>query len=376
MIDFGYIIKRTPKNGRLGYTLAEVIIVMLVIAVVVGVSIKIIKAKMDNILSYTYYSGYSILRGVTGQIVADFRATQSIYTDTAYYVVPMNNNLLANKKENFIAKAVFYLQHVGQQPAYAAEPTEEEKQEHYCQGEKWDNESSSWVDETPWPPCGETGEFSWNEEACRCVPETKTVPRSGANFCKKFVEYSNTKTGTSECSGSNITAALTDFSGATPDIVFRNGMKLYNIHNTPGDISDLQNNTAGGSYDGVENVNTYGYTVYLDIDGDKGSSTLWEDVFKFYITMSGKVIPAYAGDIGGSNSRYLMTSVMKEEITADGHRQIKWIKKSVPFKEGACASNYVGINTPYCLGETVSAECPEGIGNVCSLKHISPVKFF
>lgn len=470
MFDLNDIIKKRQRADKSGYTLAEVIIVILIIAVVVGVSIKIIKAKLDNVVSYTYYSGYSILRGVTGQMVADFRATDETYTNVAY-VVPMNRNLLANKKESFFAKVAFYFRHIGQQPACAGEitalyecpsmmyicvegasgavkytnylgaeyyccpepeicggktctspfvlntstcncdcarvcgenetldsstctcipnetpkppvipepcstPTDAEKQEHYCQGEKWNATSCTWVAESPWPPCGENGEFSWNEDSCRCVPETKTIPRSGQNFCEKFVAYSNTKSGSPECNGSEISSTLTDFSEKTPDITLRNGMKLYNVRQTPAEIDILQNNTAGGSYDGVPNVNTFGYTVYLDIDGDKGSSTLWEDVFPFYITMSGKVIPGFSGDIGASNRHYLMTSVQKEEITADGHRQIRWIKKSVPFKEGACASGYVGIGTSYCSGETLSTECPVESGNTCSLKHISPVKFF
>ena len=46
------------------YTLAEIVIVMLVIAVVVAVTIKITKAKLDNITTYTYYSAYSTLKGV------------------------------------------------------------------------------------------------------------------------------------------------------------------------------------------------------------------------------------------------------------------------------------------------------------------------
>ena len=43
------------------YTLAEVVIVMLVIAVVAGVSIKITKAKLDNIISYTYFIKFNII---------------------------------------------------------------------------------------------------------------------------------------------------------------------------------------------------------------------------------------------------------------------------------------------------------------------------
>ena len=73
------IVKRfLNKYSKLksAYTLAEVVVVMLVVAVVVSVSIKITKVKLDNIISYTYYSGYSTLRSVTGQVLADFKKCQ------------------------------------------------------------------------------------------------------------------------------------------------------------------------------------------------------------------------------------------------------------------------------------------------------------
>ena len=43
--------KRFKISRKKAYTLAEVVIVMLVVAVIVGVSIKITKAKLDNIVS-------------------------------------------------------------------------------------------------------------------------------------------------------------------------------------------------------------------------------------------------------------------------------------------------------------------------------------
>ena len=55
-----------------GYTLAEIIVVMLIIAVVVAVSIGITKAKLDNVVSYTYYSAFSTLRKITTEMLADF----------------------------------------------------------------------------------------------------------------------------------------------------------------------------------------------------------------------------------------------------------------------------------------------------------------
>ena len=163
----------------------------------------------------------------------------------------------------------------------------------------------------------------------------------------------------------------------------RNGLKLYNVRQNPAPLPLLAGNNQGGSYelaDGTTvNVNEFGYTVYLDIDGEKGSSTLWEDVFPFYITMTGKVIPLYhtegEKEYGGTSRQHLMTSVQKEVITTTGHRQVLWIKKSVPFKESACTSGYINSTTPYCSGVSLEPSCNEG-ANVCILKYVSPVKFF
>ena len=88
------------------YTLAEVVIVMLVVAVVVSVSIKITKTKLDRIVSYTYYSAYSTVRNVTGQILADF----SVKEDKKYLELPDGtlsflNNLFVQKA---YAKDCFY----------------------------------------------------------------------------------------------------------------------------------------------------------------------------------------------------------------------------------------------------------------------------
>lgn len=492
-------------NSKKGYTLTEVVIVMLVVAVVVSVSIKITKAKLDNIVSYTYYSGYSTLKGVTSQMVKDFKAS-----DQQYMAVP---DLSAYNRIFMFRNALFPVMNIGKYvgkdvmavdtdtivkqescalttadgrpptcpddyywvdyPICACrelikpdegspditlrppgggttgtvrpgggtlfgcdkQPTEAEKQEKRCQGltfsqricdwvrtvctngQTWSTEecacvsnSSSgsggchnaptseqkdarycstgqrfndticdWVNISPWPPCA-GDEYRWDVTQCKCVPEPITIPRSGQNFCEKFVSYSNTKSGSAECTGSKIDATLTDFSEQTPDITLRNGMRIYNIRQNPGEIADLANNTQGATYDGVPNVNTYGYTVYIDIDGEKGPSTLWQDVYPFYITMAGKVIPAYdmtsnADEVGGNSRQHLMTSIEKEGIDATGHRKLYWVSKSVSFKEGACASGYVGAQTDYCNGVALKDAC-SGASSSCVLKFVSPIKFF
>ncbi len=125
----------------------------------------------------------------------------------------------------------------------------------------------------------------------------------------------------------------------------------------------------------------YGYVVYVDIDGKKGSSTLWDDVFPFYITLSGQVVPAYTtddgSDLGGNNPFYLQTSVQYEKISSQGRRKIDWLAKSVSFKEGACKSGFLNSSTPYCSGIGKLSQCnTTASGEKCSLKIVKPVKFF
>ncbi len=226
--------------------------------------------------------------------------------------------------------------------------------------------------------------YEWSEEQCKCIVSPRTLPRKGMNFCKLFERHANIMSGSDVCSGSVISNGTTDFSNKSPDITLRNGLRIYNMHSDAGAISMLANNTQGGVYDGVPNTNSYGYTVYVDIDGVKGDSQLWSDVYPFYITLSGKIIPAYdhsanPNGSGGDSVRHLQVSVENENY-ASGKRSTKWLAKSVPFKEGACIAGYVGDATPYCKNGTPytqAVECSSNsINSFCRVKQIQPVKFF
>ena len=52
---------------------------MLIIAVVVSVTIGITKAKLNNIVSYTYYNAYSTLRSVSAEMLSDFAPNDEKY---------------------------------------------------------------------------------------------------------------------------------------------------------------------------------------------------------------------------------------------------------------------------------------------------------
>ena len=225
--------------------------------------------------------------------------------------------------------------------------------------------------------------YEWSEEQCKCIISPRTLPRQGANFCKLFEANANIMGNTDVCQGSAIASNTTDFSDKKPDVTLRNGLRIYNMHNDATAIAMLEGNTQGGVYDGVPNTNAYGYTVYIDIDGAKGDSQLWSDVYPFYITLSGKVIPGYdatanPNGAGGDSTSHMQVSVEYEHFNS-GKRAISWLAKSVPFKDGACIAGYVGDATPYCRNNpavTKAPNCTTESDSVCRVKQIQPVKFF
>jgi len=362
----------TKKKLKKAYTLAEVVVVMLIIAVVVAVSIKIAKTKLDNITSYTYYSAYNMVRAISAEMLRDFDAEEEDYS-----VYGENNNLIAKIKYFFASNF-------------------------------WG--SSAWAISCPDViPCGKECDAStgyvlrdkagfsrtcddrykqWNEGICDCIPTPQTISRSGQGFCRLFANYANTSplTEDNECNGNPITAGQTEFDPDDADMILRNGMILYNVHQDPQPIDDLNGNSKGVTYPDASgnpiNVDEVGYTIYIDIDGaHSGEGKLWEDVYPFYITLSGTVIPAYDLDnpetAGGDSKLHLQTSVHDEFVDASG-RHTQWITKSRTFKDSACAMGYVNAATRYCRtapAVTANPQCALE-DHDCRLKTIMPVKFF
>ena len=266
--------------------------------------------------------------------------------------------------------------------------SEEQQRKDYCEYGKTDYDSSTCTYKTQGTDCPSGQRWNKNEPNCGCVPEDATVPRTGKNFCEMFVSLANTKAG-EMCKGTKVEADTTDFSGITEDIILRNGMKIYNASQNPDSIADLVGNETGGTVtktDGTTfDTNIAGYTLYVDIDGSSGESKLWEDVFPFYVTLSGKVIPAYKtdalGEFGGDSRYYMQTSIQVDAVDSVGATQY-WLLKSKSFKESACKAGYVGQNTLYCSRHdatnpavTKDTICSQE-QNSCSVKKVSPIRGF
>lgn len=322
------------------FTLSELVVVMLVIAVVVAVSIKITKTKFDVLISYTYYSAFNTIKTVTGEIMA----------------------------------------------GYVGEDRSQADIEHGCTGLQY-----------------------WNETTGTCINRPASLPQNGTKFCEMFLDSVNIKDG--DCTGAGPLAITTaannsDFSNLEPDIVLKNGIKLYNLHNDPTNIAQLNGNNPiafdfysyklahnntyklsnivrdffilpsyayeGDSLD-FTNLPSRGYTVYADVNGDSGDSILYEDVFPFYITLSGTVVPAFDSNIeaGGNSKSELEVSLSYDDYTT-GSRVKKWILKSVSFQEAACTAGYVRTGF-YCSGINVDAKCQNQDAN-CQLVIIKPLR--
>ena len=592
---------------NLGYTLTEIVIVMLVIAVVVAVSLKITKAKFDSVIKYTYYSAYDILSSVTGEMITNSDLTEQ-YGDYEAKLSPHELNKYSISKAEFKDKLFYSLKEFFMQPAYANSCPGVDIPDIACvyevgytclskgtpEFEEWDPngdyDPSCWggakkacsdvgmslaskatlqelaakKDEYPglfqdnyWAseelnaykayvtiftsgitttysksiqypalcvmsncPDGEifdadlgqcriaqtaedcTATQVYDKDKQMCREKNITIPQAGNDFCEAFAGMTNTIT--TNCTGQNTTnvkSALEsgDFSELEPDIVLRNGMRLYNLKNPAVLIKKLEGNesvamlskseikisliekmymvwnnfalkisylihnlleqpayaicasmhSTDGSCPGywceasehkegtgcfrcctpkpstgvtpvepectppscssgyvldttlgecgqcvkdtsctpptcdegyeldttkgecgecteikdtddkdspeitvptLDGLNEKGYIVYVDIDGERGDSILYEDVYPFYITFSGLVIPAFerGKEAGGNSKAHLAVSVKYD--TYDSTRKINWMTpKSTDFQHAACMSNYVTA-TNYCTG--------------------------
>lgn len=108
-----------------------------------------------------------------------------------------------------------------------------------------------------------------------------------------------------------------------------------------------------------------GFTIFVDINGDKGSGTLWEDVFPFFVGADGRVYPGYPLDadknykvdstseaayLGGNSVKNLPVDVYYYENDSrnDNSRKKVIVYSNVSYAKGLCFSKILNVHTPYC----------------------------
>ena len=104
-----------------------------------------------------------------------------------------------------------------------------------------------------------------------------------------------------------------------------------------------------------------GFTVLVDINGDKGDGTLWDDVYPFFIGANGTVYPGYPLNAvkdadsassslysGGNSEKQLPVDVYYYESVGDNRKKVVAFP-GVSFARGMCSARKLREYTPYCL---------------------------
>ena len=105
-----------------------------------------------------------------------------------------------------------------------------------------------------------------------------------------------------------------------------------------------------------------GFTIFVDINGAaKGSSSLWEDVFPFYVGSNGRVYPGYPLDapkakdavsndvyLAGNSVKNIPVDVYYFETAGDDSRRRVVVYPNVSYARGVCYAKLIGSHTPYC----------------------------
>lgn len=151
---------------------------------------------------------------------------------------------------------------------------------------------------------------------------------SGTTFCTYLTDVINT-IGTITCSATG----TTDFPSLTPNFTASNGMKFYNF---------------GAAA-------TPPYTIYVDIDGPRRTSTLDTDVMEFTITSDRTVLPA-AGSVASDSTDYLTASVT---YLNTGLGRLDWFVQNVSYKNAACTAGKI-TGAAYCGTYTAETACVDG----------------
>ena len=168
-------------------------------------------------------------------------------------------------------------------------------------------------------------------------------------LCRIFGDYYNF-VGSKECMRSNATP-WTD--GANPSLTLTNGMQFYFSDQSAGQIPELFVATE-------PNVDYTGWTFWVDINGyGNGKDKEHYDIMKFYITLSGKVIPAYGSVVGirgyesspvdaAGNSSLMSFDVVYTDDESNVLTVLNDASRHTDFRTAACTAGYIHEDTPYC----------------------------
>ena len=398
---------------KFAFTFAEIVVAIVVMAVVVATVVPITRDKFVKADYTSYYAAYKNLQNVVSEVMlgilnsgSDDNSITGATIKNLGTVVAVNcADSTSNGYEYCNENDITLSQHdpnnywVGARYACAKEgmhlPTITELKELYThKGETGIPTSGYWWSSTELDfsdsydldfANGSEGHNPKTESQnvlCVSGSDSSSTIINTTTFCDSMKNtHASPQNSCTEATSSVQTAVTSkDFSSLIPHITFSNGLKMYMA-------SDLEEISALS--DSVDEADREGFVVYVDIDGTRSKSKLYDDVFPFYLTKSGKVIPGYdASIIAGANCEKSLAFDILYDDFSSGDRKLKRLDGTTldntdtySFKNAACLSGYVK-SLKYCgfdpaVGKEVNGiNCNTNTQADCRIRVRKPIRIF
>lgn len=406
--------RKLLKNCKWGFTLTELVVVMVVMTLIVMVTLPISRKKMEKVDYFAYYMAYTTMQDISANIIAQnsYNIDNIAMLDSLKFLYL---NAVALPGGTTCPQCYVYstVQNKCVPLDYDCEPTLVDPGDtpslevctgtcyvtYYQMGEVYKREThqnmkqsecTNYSGNTFCPSC--TVETSFTPgESCLSTPEEPLDPEpetpepdnpdpddpdpdnpdnsplTARQLCEAIKNKYNTSA--SDCTvpvATVNTAVESDTLGTVePHITLSNGLRLY-IATEAQSISQLAD---------AEKAERIGYTIYVDANGKNGKSLIYQDIFPFYMLLSGKVIPGYNPAIvaGAINHDNLSINVLYDDYS-NNKREVKFLLKDANFRRAACATGYV-TSTTYC-GDKVKYDKCKVTESDCRFMLKKPFKIF
>ena len=187
------------------------------------------------------------------------------------------------------------------------------------------------------------------------------------NLCDKIKSDYNVSFANCDVTAAQMEARVSSsFKDVNPHIKLSNGLNIY----ITSDLSKI--NALSDAQNPQDRI---GYILNVDANGNKkGKGILYQDVYPFYILVTGKILPLYnpAGFGGANNVENLAGNILYDDYSS-GNRVVKASRTNVDFQTGACATRYIQ-SASYCKDIAIDAHCTST--SDCRYVINKPMKFF
>jgi len=370
---------------KFAFTLPEIVVSMVVMAIVAAVAIPITKDKLAKVDYATYYLGYRVAQTIATDVLPsiideidendiDCKITigNTCYTTLPFKPTPMSYSTCAGENATSAktnTPAGTYGQSLGINACYYANdywagiaeqcggasniPTTQELEaflEYVHDGtglieeriaslgvELKDGEFVLWGPESTYYTSyaigyRDSGDFytASNRDINQQYEPRYGICRASAEDDKEYASVFLTKiknTLTKTDDNSTTTTPVSNVKNASTS--------------TTGDFSSLKPHVTlsngvkvfiGSDYgeidilnDSVDEMDREGFIIYIDVDGSNNRTRLYEDVYPFYLVKSGKVIPGFKDGTkaGANNAASLAFNLHADKFDASGNRLAK-----------------------------------------------------